>query len=346
MPPVSRYHRQTLLPGIGEAGQERIGAAHAVIVGIGALGCASADLLARAGVGRITLIDRDVVELTNLQRQTLFTEADVGTPKAHAARERLAAVNSSIEIRAHAADFGPRNAAELLADSPTTLLLDGTDNYETRYLLNDLSVQRGVPYLYGGVIADRGMSAALVPGAGRPCLRCVFPEPPAPGSQPTCDTAGVLGSAVAMVAAAQAADALAILCGQNVTATLLEFSLWPDRRRRIELTHNAECACCVKRRFEFLDADRTDDTTSLCGANTVQVWPGGLAEQRPVDLVALAARLRPLADVTLTEYMLRASLREGTTPVDISVFPDGRALVRGTTSAATARTLYARYVGA
>jgi adenylyltransferase/sulfurtransferase len=361
---LHRYHRQTLLPQVGEAGQARIGSGHAVIVGLGALGCAAADLLARAGVGMLTLIDRDVVEITNLQRQTLFGEADARerAPKAVAAARRLTDVNSSITVEARVADLSARNWRSLIPAAqpgsgeqecrtdgrlPATpgrscrpLLLDGSDNFETRYLLNDISVSLGLPYLYAGVIACRGMAATFVPGG--PCLRCVFPDAPAPGSQPTCDTAGVLGPAVAAVAAIQVTDALRLLAtGEGVGSVLTDFDLWSGGQRRISLGRNTECPCCAERCFEHLATER-DDAAALCGADTVQVWPRAFAA---LDLAALADRLRPLGEVTLTRFMLRASMRDGGSPIELSVFPDGRALIRGTTRPEVARTLYARYIG-
>ncbi len=194
---VSRYHRQMLLPGVGEEGQRRLGTGHALIVGVGALGCASSELLARAGVGRLTLIDRDVVEATNLQRQSLFDErdADEGLPKAVAAARRLERINSTIEVTAIVEDLTPRAARRRFASPPFDLILDGTDNFETRYLLNDLAVKHSIPYCYGGVIGTRGMAMTVRPGV-TPCLRCVFDQPPPGGTTPTCDTAGVLGPAV------------------------------------------------------------------------------------------------------------------------------------------------------
>ncbi|MBK7405134.1 MAG: ThiF family adenylyltransferase [Phycisphaerales bacterium] len=355
MTPPSRYHRQQILPGVGPDGQAALRAAHAAIIGVGALGCAVADHLARAGVGRLTLVDRDLVEHTNLQRQTLFTERDAAEalPKAIAARGRLAEVNSEITLVAHIADLSPRNAESLLLQSnPPDLLIDGTDNFETRYLLNDLAVKHAIPFIYGGVVATRGMQTSILPGA-TPCLRCLFEQPPAPGSQPTCDTAGVLGPAVAIVGACQASDALRVLLGHadRIPPTLLEFDLWEGRRRRIDLAgaRRPECPCCGQRRFEFLEARGSEPATSLCGQQAVQVWPN----QSPgagIDLAALAERLLVVGEVESRGYMLRCSLSgeeaEDGTRMVLTIFRDGRAIVKGTGRPERARSIYARYIGA
>ncbi|MBI1191313.1 MAG: thiazole biosynthesis adenylyltransferase ThiF [Tepidisphaera sp.] len=373
---LSRHHRQTLLPGIGDAGQAKLAASHAAIVGVGALGCASAELLCRAGVGTLTLIDRDVVDLTNLQRQVLFGVADVGMPKAEAATARLRAIDPGVRVIAHAADLTGANAERLLGlergaprarsaseglrnvriaagtedvdspPSPPDIFIDGTDNFETRYLLNDLAVKHSLPLAYGGVIATRGMSGTFVPGG--PCLRCVFEEPPEPGSQPTCDTAGVFGPVVAIVGATQAADAIKILCGQphTLSRTLLNFDIWANERRRFPLgdSPRPDCPCCGSRRFEFLEHAR-GDSLSLCGQDAIQVSPG---RDVTLDLESLRERLARVAASApvATRFMVRARVQSGTGEVDISVFADGRAIIRGTTDANVARSVYAKYIGA
>jgi len=347
---LSRYHRQQILPGVGEQGQRRLAEAHAAVVGLGALGCAIADHLARAGLGTLTIIDRDLVDHTNLQRQCLYTERDAaeGLPKAEAARHRLAAVNSEITLHAHIADLTPANADGLLG-SPH-ILLDGTDNFETRYLLNDIAVRDSIPLAYGGVVATRGMQMTIRPGQ-TPCLRCLFEDPPAPGSQPTCDTAGVLGPVVAIVAACQAADALRCLLGrgEEVPQTMLEFDLWQGRRRRIDIgaARRGDCPCCGLRRFDFLTRDSASDALGLCGQNAIQVHPstGGAL----LDLAALASRLRAAGEVDARPFMVRflptGERGEGGEPVTVTVFRDGRAIVTGTAHPERARSLYARYIG-
>lgn len=344
--PDPRYQRQTLLPQIGEAGQARLARAHVVIVGVGALGCSAADLLARAGVGAITLIDRDVVEMTNLHRQVLFDERDAaeGVPKAEGARRRLAAINSAVRVRAVVADVRAGNVERLVGagmmggagTASPAIVLDGTDTFETRYLLNDVCVKHSLAYIYGGVVGAGGMYAAFVPGG--PCLRCVFPDPPAPGSQPTCDTAGVLGPAVAMVGAGQATLAIRLACGGPPPGELVELDAWTGARRAVRLGERfSDCPCCAGRDFVFLRADGADET-SICGRDAVQVSPRTAAE---IDLPALATKLARVGSVQASEFLVRVRL-DG---LELTVFPDARAIVKGTTRADVARAAYARYVG-
>ncbi|MCW5776473.1 MAG: ThiF family adenylyltransferase [Phycisphaeraceae bacterium] len=347
MADLARYHRQMLLPRIGEAGQRRLAGSSVLLVGCGALGSVSADLLVRAGVGRLVLVDRDVVEPTNLQRQTLYTEADLGAPKAEAARRRLAAVNSGVRVEAHVADF-TGDAADDLAEGPLGVLVDGTDNFETRLVLNDLAVSRGVPFVYAGVVGACGTTMTVVPGR-TPCLRCLVDAPPPPGSTPTCDTAGVFGPTVVMAAAWQASEALRLLLGDAAPGgDLVEFDLWPPRVRRFDVrgSRRADCPCCVGRRFDYLRGVAATRTTTLCGRNAVQVLPrrnGG------VDLPALAGRLGPHGAVAANEFLVRCEL--GAEPADgggacsLTVFGDGRAIVSGTLRPERARAIYARYVG-
>lgn len=343
-----------LLPGIGVDGQQRLAASHAIIVGCGALGCTSAEHLARAGVGTMTIVDRDVVELTNLQRQVLFDEDDVaeGLPKAEAARRRIGKINHGVRVHAVVADVTHRVAEKILLDPSRPrpmLIIDGTDNLETRYLLNDLSVKHAMPYLYAGAVGASGMSATFMPPAGA-CLRCVFDELPAPGSVATCDTSGVLGPAVAIVASCQAADAIKLLAGlgEKVSPTLLDFDLWTNRRRRMDLTgaRRVDCVCCAERRFEFLEGLHASRAVKLCGQNAVQIAPAG-RDQRKLDLPALKQRLAPLATapVLANEFLVRARVGEGA-GFELTIFEDGRAVVKGTESPELARSVYARYVGA
>lgn len=375
-PDLSRYHRQMLLPGVGEAGQRRLAAAHALIVGVGALGCAAADMLARAGIGLLTLIDRDVVEPTNLQRQCLFDERDAaeGLPKAVAAARRIAAINSAVAVTPIVEDLTPRTARRRFDAAASVgpafdVILDGCDNFETRYLLNDLSVMHGIPYCYGGVVGTRGMAMTVRPGVSA-CLRCVFDKPPAPGTTPTCDTAGVLGPAVQIVAAWQAADALKLLLGDaaseshvtRVGGELREFDLWSERSRSVTLERiGGACVCCGQRTFEHAEprsrggrANADDDGAVLCGQDAVQIAARPDQNERDtgkpaIDLTALAERLRPHGPVSLSAYFLRANLlgerskTRGT--VELTVFPDGRSIVRGVPTPAAARTVYAKYVG-
>jgi adenylyltransferase/sulfurtransferase len=349
---MGRYHRQMLLPDFGEEGQRRLLASRALLVGCGALGCTIADLLVRAGVGTVTIVDRDIVDLTNLQRQTLYTEADVaeGLPKAEAARRRLAAVNSAVTIRAAVADFTATNARAIMTEARPDVLLDGTDNFETRYLLNDLAVSSGVPYVYGGAVASHGMQMTIRPGVTA-CLRCLFEEPMPPGTTQTCDTAGVLGPVVTIVAACQAVDVLKLLAGhpEQLSGTLLDFDAWRNDRRRLELAGpRSDCPCCGQRRFEFLDGSRGSGAAHLCGQDAVQV--SSPATNGRMDLAALVERLRPHGKFSLLgSFLVRGELTaergRGGAPLHLTVFADGRAIVRGTDRPDLARSVYARYVG-
>lgn len=354
--PHARYHRQMLLPGFGPEAQDRLARAHAAIVGVGALGCAIADQLARAGVGRLTLIDRDIVELTNLQRQTLFSEADArdGTPKAEAAARRLAAINSQITLTPRIADLIPENAGSLLGidnSSRPDVILDGTDNFETRYLLNDIAIRERIPFIYGGAVGTRGMQMNVIPTATPqgPCLRCIFEDPPAPGSAPTCDTAGVLGPLIAIIGAMEACEALKVLTGhaELPSPQLVELDPWLGVSRRLSVQRSPDCPCCVQRRFDFLDA-RSSDTASLCGQDAIQIRP---APGATLDLAALAGRLAqhgPFAAIgsMMVRGHLAAEPADAGGPIGLTLFADGRAIVRGTTRAERARSIYARYIGA
>jgi molybdopterin/thiamine biosynthesis adenylyltransferase len=358
--PHARYHRQQILPGFGPEGQARLANSHAMIIGLGALGCPAGDLLARAGVGRISLVDRDLVELTNLQRQTLFTESDAraSRPKAEAAADRLRAVNSAIRIEPLVEDFAGPDAERMLSAHPRPdVLLDCTDNFDTRYLINDAAVKLGIPLCYGGAVGTSGLSMAIIPGTS-PCLRCVFPDPPAPASSPTCDTAGIFSPVSAIIAADQAADAIKILLGRadRLAGSMLSFDLWHNRRQRLDLTtaRRADCPCCGLRRFEFLDRAPAREALTLCGRNSVQITPpsrgsagssargGGRAGD--IDLPALADRLRAAGHVELSPSSLRLQpVASG--DITLTLFPDGRAIIAGTTDPVAAKSLYARYIG-
>lgn len=347
-----------LLAGIGRAGQERLLAAHAAIIGCGALGCASADLLARAGVGTITLIDRDIVELTNLQRQTLFDERDVaeGMPKAEAARRRLAGVNSGISINAAVADLNPSNAERLLAPGGgapggATILVDGTDNFEARYLINDLAVKHSIPYVYAGAVGTHAMQATILPRRTA-CLRCLFDEPPAPGTTPTCDTVGVLGPLISVIAAHQVTEAIKVIIGREdlLHGALLEVDLWANQHRKLSLGGpRPDCPCCAQNLFEFLTGQRGTGPASLCGQNAVQIAAPSSLDHR-LDLGSLAARLAPHGEFrALGRLLVRGTLThepaEGGGAIELTVFPDGRAIVKGTHRPEVARSIYAKYVG-
>lgn len=343
---VSRYHRQQLLPEIGPAGQARLGRAAAAVVGVGALGCVIADLLCRAGVGGLILIDRDIVEPTNLQRQTLFTEADAnaGLAKANAARQRLAQVNTTIELSAHAADLTAENIEELL--EPAAIVLDGTDNFETRYLLNDYAVDAEVPLVLGGAVATRGTVLPILPGLG-PCLRCLHAS--LPEQSETCDTAGVLAPITQIIGSRQAALALRILARgpEEVPPMLESYDAWTGAARSIGLAgaRDPSCPCCGSSgRREFLEGQGLGRTVRLCGRNAVQVSP---APSTRIDPAAVAQRLAAAGQVTSHAGILRATIpaEHSQHAYEITLFPDGRAIVKGTEEPARARAIYARYVG-
>jgi molybdopterin/thiamine biosynthesis adenylyltransferase len=328
-----RYSRQILFAGIGERGQEALLASHAVVVGCGALGSFHAAALARAGVGTITIIDRDYVEPSNLHRQWLFEESDAADalPKAAAAARRLASINSGVTVHPKVADLTPSNAEELLGGA--NVLVDGTDNFDARFLLNDFAVSRGVPWIYGAAVGSYGIAMPVVPGVTA-CLRCVYPVPPS-GAQPTCETAGVLNVIVSAVASIQVADALKILVGQTPRARITTMDVWAGGFRQIDAPpRDPDCPCCGRREFPFLD-ESTRSPVTLCGRNAVQV------EGRPVDLSRLAEQLAPLGQVKANEFALRFTID----PYEMTIFADGRAIVKGTPDPAVARSLYARYVG-
>jgi adenylyltransferase/sulfurtransferase len=297
-------------------------------------------MLARAGVKELRLIDRDFVEWSNLQRQSLFKESDAhtATAKAVALSRELKLVNSSCLFRAEVDDFNSSNAEDFLAG--TDLVLDGSDNFQARYLINDCSVKLGIPWIYGACVGSVGAMAPFVPGQ-TPCLRCLFVEAPAAGDGPTCDTAGIITPLPKMAAALQVAEGLKILSGsmQNLQRALVTFDLWANEWRRVGFgLPEADCVCCAHRRFEYLHGIRETDAITLCGRNSVQIMP---RRKQKVDLAALERRLSLLGKTILSDHLLKLSVDKH----DLTVFCDGRAIITGTTDPATAKSLYARYVG-
>ena len=343
MPDFQRYHRQMLLPQIGEAGQRRLAAAHVLLIGCGALGTAIAEQLVRAGIGHLIVADRDIVELTNLQRQTLFDEKDAaeGAPKAAAAAERLGMINSSVKVTPLVMDVHAGNVEGFLKEKPH-VIVDGTDNVQTRYLVNDVSVKHDIPWVYGAAVGTEGRVMAVRPAKG-PCLRCVFPTPPPPHDLPTCDTAGVLGMGAAIVGMWQAIETLKILLDASSEPTLLRFDFWRPRVHAVALedAKRSDCPCCGLHQFDYLTAAASDSAVSLCGRNTVQVRPTRTAQ---FDLETLAQKLSGVGNTQRTQFLLRCHLTEPR-DVTLSVFPDGRALIQGITDLNRARSIYARYVG-
>lgn len=335
-----RYSRQTLFWAIGPGGQERLRESHVAVVGCGALGSTSVSLMARAGVGRLTIVDRDFVELSNLQRQVMFDEADAaaGTPKAIAAAAAVGRINAEVAVTPVVADVSPANVEALIAGAG--VVIDGTDNVETRYLVNDACVKVGIPWVYGGAVGSTGMTMPIIPGE-TPCYRCAFPTPPPPGAMETCDTAGVLASTVVSVAAAQWTEAVKILIGdrEHLSRGLTAFDVWTNDHLQAQFAdRRPDCPCCGLHRFEYLEAHATSRTAALCGRDAVQVSP---AQPVTIDLEALSRRLTLAGTVTRNPYLVRFAA-DG---AEITVFIDGRAIIKGTNDLALARTLYARYVG-
>ena len=335
-----RYSRQILFREIGKAGQEKLLNSRVLLVGCGALGAAHAEMLTRAGVGNLRIVDRDFVEFTNLQRQTLFKESDAAErlPKAIAAKTRIAEINSEIEVEAIIADVNNSNIESLIAGCD--LVLDGTDNFQVRYLLNDACVKHGKTWIYGAAVSSYGTTMTIIPGE-TPCLRCIFDEMPDAGSSPTCDTAGVIMPIIATVSATQVAEALKLLVGDTASLhrSLMQFDVWANDRQRIKLGEpNPECKTCGQRKFEFLDAESQEFSAVLCGRNAVQIAP---LKPTKLDLEALASRLSSIAEVKQNEYLVRFTSGEN----EMTVFSDGRAIVKGTDDVAAARSLYARFIG-
>jgi adenylyltransferase/sulfurtransferase len=328
-------------PGIGAEGQGKLLASRALVVGCGALGSVIANTLSRAGVGKLRIVDRDFLELNNLQRQVLYDEEDVaaGLPKAIAAANRLAKINSEIELEPIVADVDHTNIERLLEG--VDCLVDGTDNFETRFLLNDAAVKRTVPWIYGGCLAAEGQTLTILPGQ-TPCLRCLMPDPPPPGTTPTCDSAGILGTIIGVIASMEANEALKILSGhpESISRTWTVLDLWENTLRQIKLdaARTPDCPCCGRREFPWLAGERGGHTAVLCGRNAVQLsFPGRDA----VSLDQLAEKLSAVGQVTKNKYLVRAAIGD----YQVTVFPDGRAVIGGTEDIAEARSVYAKYVG-
>ena len=337
---MERYSRQILFDGIGAEGQERLRAARVLIVGCGALGSAQVEALARAGVGSLRVADRDFVEEPNLQRQTMFSERDARArlPKAIACARRVAEINSDVTVEAEVLDVHQGNVERLIADCD--LVLDGTDNFATRYLVNDACVKHRVNWIYGAAVGSYGVTMTIRPHVS-PCLRCIFTETPPAASAPTCDTAGVIMPIISVVAAVQVSEALKLLTGRDelLHGSLMQFDVWQNEWRRIKLdTPAPDCPTCAHGRYETLDAEAGDFAAVLCGRNAVQIAPRNSA---PINLPALAERLRVAGEVKVNDYLLR--LRTG--QYELTIFKDARAIIRGTDDVQIARTLYARYVG-
>ncbi len=332
-----RYSRQTTLQSIGEEGQAKLVSGRAVVIGCGALGCNIAALLVRAGVGHIRIVDRDFIEYHNLQRQVLFDEEDVraGLPKAVAAERHLKKVNSNVAVEGIVADVNYTNIEGFC--SGADVILDGLDNIQTRFLINDVALKMGIPWVYGGAIMTTGMTTTIVPGE-TPCFRCFSRTVPAPGSMPTCETVGILGTVPAIIGALQATEAIKLIAGRgDINRDLLVIDVWQGTFDKLKLDKYSDCPACLGR-YEFLE-DRFDlRVSSLCGqSRSMQVVDAGIGK---IDLDALAARLPEAAKVARREF----GLHIGVDDYEITVFPDARAIIKGTIDEAVARGLYTRYV--
>jgi adenylyltransferase/sulfurtransferase len=334
-----KYSRQILFAPLGRAGQERLSASSAVVVGCGAIGAAAANLLVRAGIGRLRILDRDFVELSNLQRQTLFDESDAAQslPKAVAAERKLRQINSSVAVEGIVADLTPKNASDLLSDF--NLILDGTDNFETRFLVNDFAVKSSTPWIYAAGVASYGLTTTIRPGI-TPCLACLLESSAASGLDETCDTVGVLGPIVHLIASLEVAEAIKLLSGNEAALhnRLLSCDVWTGHFQSLRVARNPDCRACVHHQFTYLEGAAQPHIT-MCGRDSVQIHE----RSRSLDLASLRARLAPtVADVRHNEFLLRFRVP----PYEMTVFADGRAILKGTKDPAVARSFYARFIGA
>lgn len=341
-PNLDRYVRQMRYPPLGEQGQAKLQASRVLICGCGALGSVLANTLGRAGVGHLRIVDRDFLELNNLQRQVLYDEEDVaaGIPKAIAAAAKLRKINSQIEIEPLVTDVDHTNIEQLIEG--VDMIVDGTDNFETRFLLNDVAVKFGIPWVYGGCIGAEGQSMTIIPG-DTPCLRCLMQESPPPGTTPTCDTAGILSPIINIVASLEACEAMKILSGNRdaINRTLTVVELWDNRIRQVKLDSLKEavdCPTCKHREFPWLDGQRGSHTAILCGRNAVQL---SFPDRQSLSLDALAEKLQGVGTVTQNRFLLRLAVDEYL----LTVFPDGRAIIGGTEDIAEAKSIHAKYIG-
>jgi molybdopterin-synthase adenylyltransferase len=335
-----RYSRQVLFSGIGQEGQARIIASKVVLVGCGALGSVQASLLTRAGVGFLRIIDRDFVEESNLQRQILFDEEDARAvlPKAIAAQIKLRAANSLASIEGVVEDVTASNIERLVGGFD--LIVDATDNFDVRFLLNDFAIKTAIPWIYGACVGSYGITFPILPGETA-CLRCIIENPPAPGFSPSCDTAGIIGPIASIIASFQAAEALKILSGQKhlVNRRISSFDLWSNQRDMVSLpAPQPQCPCCGLHDFSYLDGKLGTNAAVLCGRNSVQIRRN---DEANFNLEDIARKLSPECILKNNNFLLRASIGN----YELTVFPDGRAIISGTSNLALAKSLYARYIG-
>ena len=339
---LERYSRQILFQHIGEERQKLLMDSYAVVVGCGALGTVSSSYLTRAGIGHIRIIDRDFIEESNLQRQILFDENDIaeGIPKAIAAQRKLRGINTKTNIEGIVTDVNYANIDELTKNAD--IILDGTDNFETRFLINDFCVKNNIPWIYSACIGSRGVMMNIIPSK-TPCLRCVFETMPQMGSFPTCDTAGVIGSIAGVIGSIQVTEAIKILTKnyESINKTLLEIDVWDTRYKQIDvssLRNLNNCPTCKSHKYRYLEAENGVMTTLICGKNAVQVMYRNISN---IDLEKLAKRLASISDVSSNEFMLKFHVKDH----EFTVFPDGRAIITGTNDLSTAKSLYSKYLG-
>ncbi|MEM4294089.1 MAG: ThiF family adenylyltransferase [Thermoplasmata archaeon] len=327
-----RYARHIILKEIGRQGQEKLSRAYIAIIGAGALGNTCANLAARAGFGRITIVDRDIVEMTNLQRQILYTERDLGKPKAEVLARHLRKINSRVRVRGVVGDFNSSNGEELLEG--VDVVLDCTDNLATRFLLNDICLKHGIPWIYAGVLATSGMTFNVLPSG--PCFRCIFPQMPAT-PLPTCETLGILNTVPVFFGTIQVTEAIKIVLGRECRKTLLFADLWNSELQEIEVNKNTECRACAKKNFEFLEK-RGENAVRLCGSNSVYFSP---RERMKISMREMKEKLQKVGEVRQVGSVLKAKVERW----ELTVFPDGGALIKGTDSIEEAKSVYAKYFG-
>ncbi len=337
----TRYSRQVRFEPIGEAGQTKIMNARMVLIGCGGLGTCIADMLVRAGIGTLVIADRDFVDESNLQRQILFDTDDVARnmPKAEAARKKLKRINPHVQVEAIVRDVDAISIGDIV--NGADVILDGTDNFETRFLINDVSIANSIPWVYGAVVGSYGLSKTIVPGKTA-CLRCLFDHAPSPGTTDTCDTAGIIAPIVHMIASVQACQALKLIsgCYDDTEDTLVIFDVWKGEYRGVDMRHarNQSCPACGKKQFEYLNAERGSFVTTLCGRNAVQLsWK----ESHTINLEEIAAALSGVGDVSCNRFLLKFIAPDAT----ITLFADGRAIIEGTDDPGVARVLYSKYIG-
>lgn len=332
---MERYIRQIVLPQIGEAGQEKIAGARVAVIGMGALGCLSSMLLVRAGVGQLSVIDRDVVELDNLQRQILYREGDLGESKAIVARNRLRSMNSTVDVQSIPSDVIPKNIGNTLGD--VDVIVDGLDNMKTRFVVNDYCVKNGIPFVYGGAVATYGMTMTIVPERTA-CFECLFPLLPSAGSIATCETEGILNTVPATISSIQTTEALKIILGESVGGKLLTYDAWLREISQIDISRNDQCPSCGTREFRHLAERESDFAVSLCGRNSVSITP---RPEETIDFDSLEARLRKVGEIRRGEDILTFTVQD----CRMTIFQDGRVLITGTDEISKARSLYSRYIG-